>query len=115
DQIGIERQYSGDVRGDEGRDARFLAPYLRRPHGIAGYADDPVLLAEQIKRLDRLFGQTDDTLGRKDTHRAPFDPCPVPRRKPIDLRTSGPMVARCHLGYYRESGAFPLARSIQPS
>ena len=34
----------------------LLAARLRWAHGVTGNADNAVLLAEQIKRLDRLFG-----------------------------------------------------------
>jgi hypothetical protein len=45
-----------------------------RPHRIAGYADDAPLLAEQIKRLDGLFGQANDPLGRKHPRPSPVHP-----------------------------------------
>ena len=38
---------------------------LGRPHAIAGDADDAMLLAEQVERLDGLLGQADDALGWK--------------------------------------------------
>src|SRR5438309_7996730 len=41
---------------------------LRRTDGIAGDADDAVLLAEQIERFDRLLGQADDAAGREVAH-----------------------------------------------
>src|SRR5690606_9075711 len=40
----------------------FLAR-LRRAHGEAADADDPVLLAERVQGLGRLFGQADDAPG----------------------------------------------------
>ena len=43
-------------------------PDLRRPHGIAGNADDPALLAEQIQRLHGFLGETDDPEGRELAH-----------------------------------------------
>ena len=67
-EIGLERQNLRNVRGDEGGDPRLLAAHLRRPHRIAGDADDAVLLAEQIQRLDGLFGQADDPAGRELAH-----------------------------------------------
>jgi hypothetical protein len=38
----------------------FFPAGLRRTHAIAGDADAALLLAEKIKRLDCLLGQTDD-------------------------------------------------------
>jgi hypothetical protein len=38
---------------------------LRRARNIAGDADDAVLLAEQVQRLDGLFGEADNSAGRK--------------------------------------------------
>ena len=66
--IGLERQNLRNVRGDEGGNPRLLAADLRRPHRIAGDADDAVLLAEQIQRLDGLFGQADDPAGWELAH-----------------------------------------------
>jgi hypothetical protein len=40
----------------------------RRANGISRDADDPVLFAEQIKRLDGLFGQADEAAGREVAH-----------------------------------------------
>ncbi len=37
-----------NVRRDKRRYPRLLAPDLRRPHRVAGDADDPVLLAQQV-------------------------------------------------------------------
>ena len=67
-QIRLQRQDLWNVRGDEGRHPRLLAAHLRRPHRIAGDADDAVLLAEQIQRLDGLFGEADDPAGRELAH-----------------------------------------------
>ena len=67
-EIRLEREDLRNVRGDEGGNPRLLAPDLRRPHRIAGDADDAVLLAEQIQRLDGLFGQADDPAGRELAH-----------------------------------------------
>ena len=59
DQIGLERLDLVEARVDERRDLRLL-PRLRRPHGVAGDADDAIALAEQIQRLGRFFGEADD-------------------------------------------------------
>ena len=67
-QIRFQCQHFWDVRRDEGRHPRLLTPHLRRADGIAGDADDAVLLAEQIERFDRLFGQADDAAGREVAH-----------------------------------------------
>ncbi len=64
-QIGFERQDLRHVGGDEGRNPRLLAPHLRWPHRVARHADDAILLAEQIKRLDGFFGEADDS-GRRE-------------------------------------------------
>jgi hypothetical protein len=47
---------------------RDRAAGLRRPHRVAGNADDPVLLAEQIRRLHGFFGKADDPAGRELAH-----------------------------------------------
>ena len=67
-EIGLERQNLRNVRGNEGGNPRLLAADLRRPHRIAGDADDAVLLAEQIQRLDGLFGEANDPAGRELAH-----------------------------------------------
>ena len=67
-EIGLERENLRDVRGDEGGNPRLLAADLRRPHRIAGDADDTVLLAEQIQRLDGLFGEANDPAGWELAH-----------------------------------------------
>ena len=59
DQIGLERFDLVEPRVDERGHSRLL-PRLRRPHGVAGHADDAIAFAEQIQRLGRLFGQADD-------------------------------------------------------
>ena len=64
-EVRLERQDLRNVRRDEGRNPLLLAPHLRRPHRIAGDADDAVLLAEQIQRLHRFFGEADDAAGRE--------------------------------------------------
>jgi hypothetical protein len=38
----------------------FFAASLRRAHNVAGDPDDAMLLTEQIKRFDRLFGEADN-------------------------------------------------------
>jgi hypothetical protein len=67
-EIGLERQNLRNVRGDEGGNPGLLAAHLWRPHRIAGDADDAVLLAEQIQRLDSLFGEANDPAGRELAH-----------------------------------------------
>jgi hypothetical protein len=67
-EIGFEREDLRDVRGDEGRYPLLLAPDLRRPHRIAGDADDAVLLAEQVQRLHGFLGEADDAAGREVLH-----------------------------------------------
>ena len=62
-QIGRERENFRNVGRGEGRDARLFAPHTRRPHRIAGDADNAVVLAEEIERLHGFFGQTDDSFG----------------------------------------------------
>ena len=64
-QVGLEREDLRHVGGDERRHPRLLAPHLRRPHRIAGHADDAAVLAEEIERLHGFFGQADDSLGRE--------------------------------------------------
>jgi hypothetical protein len=39
-----------------------------RPHGIARYADQPLILAEKIERFDGLLGETDNAARREDSH-----------------------------------------------
>src|SRR6185437_16822546 len=48
-EVRLERDDLLEVRRDEGRDARLLAPHARWPHRIARYAHNAVLLAEQIE------------------------------------------------------------------
>ena len=45
-EIGLERLDLVEARVDERRDLRLL-PRFRRPHGVAGDADDAIALAEQ--------------------------------------------------------------------
>lgn len=65
---GSKGQDLRNVRGDEGRHPRLLPPHLGRADGVAGDADDAVLLAEQVQRFDGLFGQADDAAGREVAH-----------------------------------------------
>ena len=64
DQIGFERENLRDVGRGKGRDARLLLAHLRWPHRIARYANDAVLLADEVERLHGLLGQADDAFGR---------------------------------------------------
>ncbi len=91
-QIRLQRQDLWNVCGDEGRHPRLLAAHLRRPHRIAGDADDAVLLTEQIQRLHGLFGEADDPAGRELAHRkrlcritGALSRQPLPRRSLPDL------------------------------
>jgi hypothetical protein len=68
-EIGLKRENLRNVRGDEGGNPRLLAADLRRPYRIAGDADDTVLLAEQVQRLDGLFGR--QTIRRGGNWRMP--------------------------------------------
>ena len=61
-EVRLERLDLVELRVDERRDLRLL-PRFRRPHRVAGHADDAIALAEQVQRLGRLFGQADDALG----------------------------------------------------
>ena len=63
-----ERQDLRDVGGDEGGNPFLLAPDLRRPHRIAGDADDAVLLAEQVQGLHSFLGEADNAAGREVLH-----------------------------------------------
>src|SRR6202022_2285458 len=67
-EVRLERQDFWNVRRDKCRYPRLLAPDLRRPHRVAGDADDPVLLAEQVQGLHGLFGETHDPAGRELMH-----------------------------------------------
>jgi hypothetical protein len=68
-EVRLEIQDFWNVGGDEGGDARLLAPDLWRPYRVAGNADDPILFAEQKKGLDGFLGETDDTAGRELAHK----------------------------------------------
>ena len=64
-EIGLEREDLLEIGGDERGHPRLLLAHPRRPHRVAGDADDAALLAEQIERLHGLFGEADDALGRE--------------------------------------------------
>jgi hypothetical protein len=55
DEVPLQGEDLLDVRRCEGAHPRFLTASPRRAHEIAGDADDAVLLAEQIQRLDGFF------------------------------------------------------------
>ena len=80
DEIGLEGENFRNVGGCESRDARLLAPRLGRAHDIAGNPHDPSLFAEKVQRLDRLFGQADDALRRKQSSSF-LDPNPPQRER----------------------------------
>ncbi len=67
-QIGLKREDFRHVSGDEGGNARLFLAHPRRPHRVAGHADNAALFAEEIERLHGFLGQADDSLGRE--HRA---------------------------------------------
>src|ERR1700676_2837443 len=67
-QIRLQREDFRNVRRDERRNPRLLAPHLRRATPLARDPDDPVLLAEQIQRLDGFLGEADDPAGREVAH-----------------------------------------------
>src|SRR5262249_46432790 len=64
-EVGLEREDFFKVGGGEGGNPRLFTAHPRRPHRVAGHADDAPLLAEEIKRLHGLLGEADDALGRK--------------------------------------------------
>jgi len=64
-EVGLQRQDLVDVRRGEGTHARLFPARLWWAHDIAGDPDDAVLLAEQIQRLDGLFGEADNSTRRK--------------------------------------------------
>ena len=59
-EVGPELEDFRDIRRSEGRDTRLFPPRLGRPHAIAGDANDPALLAEQVECFDGLLGQADN-------------------------------------------------------
>jgi hypothetical protein len=62
---GFRARYLVDVRRREGAHAWLLAASLRRAHNITGDADDTVLHAEQVQRLDGFFGEADNSARRE--------------------------------------------------
>src|SRR5262245_40909792 len=76
-EIRLQRKNLRNICGDECRDTWLLAPNLWRSHGIAGNPGYAVFLAEEIKRLDGLLGQTDDSLRRKHALGKHIDLCRV--------------------------------------
>src|SRR3989449_3286975 len=72
-QVGLELEDLVGLRRKERRHPRLLAPRARRPHGVAGDADDAALLAEEIQRLGGLFSEADDALGITRRHKASQD------------------------------------------
>ena len=84
DQIGLERFDFFEARGDERRDFRLGARF-RRAQRVARDADHTMAFAEQIERLGRLFGQTDDALRIRRQRRTHRDRRPrQPRWRPDD-------------------------------
>src|ERR1700690_2668880 len=67
-EVRLELEDFRNVGRNKRRYTGLLAPDPRRPHRVAGHADDPVLLAKQIKRLHSFFGETDDPAGRELAH-----------------------------------------------
>ena len=65
-QVRLQRLDLVEPRVDERRHLR-LAARLRRPHRVAGDADDAIALTEQVQRLGGLFGEADDA-GRIGNH-----------------------------------------------
>ncbi len=57
DEVGPQRFDAADVGGRERGHTRLLAAHFGRPHGIAGDADDAVLLTEEIERFYRFLGE----------------------------------------------------------
>ena len=58
-EVRLQRLDLVELRVDERRHLR-LEPRLGRTDGVAGDADDAITLAEEVERLGRFFGQTDD-------------------------------------------------------
>ena len=67
-EVRLERQDFRNIGRDERRYPRLLAPDPRWPHRVAGDADDPVLFAKQVQRLDGFLGETHDPAGREVAH-----------------------------------------------
>jgi len=75
DEVRPQREDLFDIRRGESADARLLTASLRWAHDIAGDADDALLLADQVQRLDGLFGKADDSGRRKpSTPHTPSSP-----------------------------------------
>jgi hypothetical protein len=66
--VRIECEDLRHIGRDERGHPRLFAPHLRRPHRIAGNADDAILFAEQIQRLHGLFREADDPAWREVAH-----------------------------------------------
>jgi hypothetical protein len=68
-QVRVEREDLRNVGRDKGGNSWFFAPNFRRPHGVAGDADNAMLFTKKIKGLSRLFGKANDPQGWKPAHR----------------------------------------------
>ena len=84
DQVGLEARIFG-VSAEVNAQTRGSQPHLGRTYGVARDADDAILLAQQIKRLDRLLGEADEAARRKMTHAD-------------DMRNNGTLVTRAVSG-----------------
>ena len=67
-EVRLELQDFRNVRRNERRYPRLLAPDPRRPYRVAGDANDPILLAQKVQRFHSLFGETDDPARRELAH-----------------------------------------------
>ena len=67
-QVRLQRQDLWNIGRDKRRYPRLLAPNPWRSHRVAGDADDAVLFAEQIQRLDGFLGETHDSARRELAH-----------------------------------------------
>ena len=85
DEVGLERLDLVVARVEERRHLRLL-PRLRRPHRVAGDADDAIALAEQVERLGGLFGEADDAARE---HRVTAITATEPRKADGDKRRVG--------------------------
>ena len=115
DEIGFKGADLIDVRRGEGADMRLLATGLGRAHDVARDPDNAVLLAEQVKGLDGLFGKADDAPWRKHAilvspHGGkPGDYSPCQGRPPaLGRRASRPPI------HARERKARDKARQVAP-
>ena len=61
-EVGFEFQDLIDFGGSEGRDFGLQAGFFGTA-GVAGNADDAILLAQQVEGFGGLFGEADDSLG----------------------------------------------------